>query len=171
MSVSRERRSFNTQRDWLKLELASTRGRYIPGMGQTLTCPICLYSIPNAPDMHEWALTRHDARTLDNKDIIMTKFNCVLVHQECHPHGHGSSEEFYRCAIQVALFEGIWATESWLMSMVQHLPHTVPDTVRRFNMAMEEWNRRRLYEIFEAACNIFLSEDGVRFPNLQLEET
>lgn len=70
-----------------------------------------------ALQMHEAFITRGDVR--GNKELgydIMSRYNCVLVHADCHEHAN-SEENLRKCALNILEHEGYKNTRKWLNCM------------------------------------------------------
>lgn len=68
--------------------------------------------------MHEVLLTRGDVQGSPEevRKMIMTQFNCVLVHPECHTFA-GTQIGQAECVLQLLMFNGFHATAEWLKAM------------------------------------------------------
>lgn len=70
-----------------------------------------------ALQMHEALITRGDVQ--GNKELgydIMSKYNCVLVHANCHDYAN-SDENLRKCALNILNHEGYNQTRKWLNCM------------------------------------------------------
>lgn len=103
------------------MQLVKLRGKYIPAQGVNPICAICDQPILDDPDMHEALITRADVEKMKDKDWIMHRCNCVLLHHSCHMKiiGHGGDEWFKKCAIHLVEVEGIDSVVDWFMTMAE----------------------------------------------------
>ena len=138
-----------SERILLKIQLVSNRGTYFRGnsltkAGKYPVCPICKFPIAVDPDMHEALITKGMVRHNKNIDMINSRFNCVLRHNQCpdgthyHTSGAGSWEEYKACVKNLISFEGAKNVANWLQSMDQYFPNISKDAMRKFQIAYAE---------------------------------
>lgn len=105
----------------LKFQLVSRR-RVWGAEGLFVYCPVCEKAIKDAPDMHEILLTRGDFPK-DMQYLIWSKYNCGLVHPECHPQAATTTNQ-QKLVKALVYHEGYDEVLNWLVGLEQYVKGT-----------------------------------------------
>lgn len=89
-----------------------------------------------ALQMHEALITRGDV--MYNTELgydIMTRYNCVLIHADCHEYAN-SEEGKFKCAQNILKYENYRRVDKWLNCMNVRMISTTADEAKRLILSV-----------------------------------
>ena len=136
MSVKNTPMQSHSLRDFLKVELVSNRGTFSPGKKPKLICPFCQKEILHSdPEMHEGLISRGQVQGSGKEDLIHSRYNCLLVHSNCHRGivGVGGDKYFEISVRHLVEEEGYYEVRKWLESMATEFEIVGQEALKRFD--------------------------------------
>jgi len=85
--------------------------------------------------MHEGLITRGMVQGSGKEDLIVSRYNCLIVHPRCHNKivGSGGSKWFEISALHLIEKEGREEVREWLVQMTVEFKEIAIEILRRFD--------------------------------------